>query len=70
MELFDHLEFLVAQSPEPIQGLPTREQLASWQDEHDATEHEAEQFDSNDMKRLKKFAKGKRYPGFKALRAS
>jgi hypothetical protein len=52
---------LVSQSPEPIPGLPTREQLATWQDEHDATEHEAEQFDSNDMKRLKKFAKGKGY---------
>jgi hypothetical protein len=59
VELFDHLEFLVAHDPGPIPGLPTREQLAAWQREHDATEQEAEQFDSNDMKRLKKFAKGK-----------
>jgi hypothetical protein len=26
--------------------------------QHDAIEQEAEQFDANDMKRLKKFAKG------------
>ncbi|CCA73128.1 related to putative cytoplasmic structural protein [Serendipita indica DSM 11827] len=57
VDLFSNLEFLVNASPTPIPGLPTREELAEWMKQHDAIEQEAERFDSNDMKRLKKFAK-------------
>ena len=58
MDLFSNLEYLVHATPTPIPGLPTREQLDEWMKQHDAIEQEAEQFDANDMKRLKKFAKG------------
>jgi hypothetical protein len=55
------LEFLLSVTHELIPGLPTREQLDEWMKQHDAIEQEAERFDSNDMKRLKKFAKGQKY---------
>lgn len=63
VDLFSNLEFLVNASSTPIPGLPTHEELADWMKQHDAIEQEAERFDSNDMKRLKKFAKGSNYGG-------
>lgn len=59
MELFDNLEFLLSITHEPTPGLPTRDELDAWRKEHDAIEQEAERFDANDMKRLKKVTKGK-----------
>jgi len=58
VDLFSNLEMLVLSSSTPIPGLPTREELDEWMKQHDAIEQEAERFDANDMKRLKKFAKG------------
>ena len=58
IEVFAGLEQLL--SSEPVKGLPSRKQLADWLVEHDAIEKETEQFDSGDMIRLKKFAKGTR----------
>lgn len=42
----------------PVEGLPTRPDVASWITEHDQIESETEKFDKGDMIRLKKFAKG------------
>ena len=56
IEVFAGLEQLL--SEEVIAGLPTRKQLEDWLKEHDAIEKETEQFDTGDMIRLKKFAKG------------
>ncbi|KAG9057376.1 hypothetical protein FS842_007077 [Serendipita sp. 407] len=57
VDLFDNLEYLVATSPTPVPGLPTRHELDEWMRQHDAIEQEAERFDASDMRRLKKFAK-------------
>ncbi|PVG03610.1 hypothetical protein CPB86DRAFT_748944 [Serendipita vermifera] len=57
VDLFSHLEYLVLTTPTPIPGLPTRAELEEWMKQHDEIEQEAERFDGNDMKRLKKFAK-------------
>jgi hypothetical protein len=56
IDVFAGIEQLL--SSEPVDGLPSRTQIQAWLDEHDAIEKETEQFDSGDMLRLKKFAKG------------
>ncbi|KAJ1308517.1 hypothetical protein OPQ81_004221 [Rhizoctonia solani] len=57
IEVFAGISELVVSSTTPITTLPTREELAKWVAEHDKIEHEAEQFDTGDMNRLKKFTK-------------
>ena len=44
-----------------ISGLATRAQLDEWLVEHDRIEKETEIFDSGDLKKLKKFTKGKHW---------
>lgn len=50
---------LPTNSGEPVQGLPTRQEVAAWVAEHDAIEAETEQFDKGDMLRLKQMAKSR-----------
>jgi hypothetical protein len=57
IEVFAGIESLL-ESSGPVPGLPTREELQSWLEEHDRIDAETEQFDTGDMNRLKKFAKG------------
>ncbi|KIP09886.1 hypothetical protein PHLGIDRAFT_296788 [Phlebiopsis gigantea 11061_1 CR5-6] len=40
-----------------VPGLPTREQLQEWMEEHDRIERQTEIFDSGELKKLKKFTK-------------
>lgn len=59
IDVFHGVEHILpTNAGEPIEGLPTREEVAAWVVEHDKIEAETEQFDKGDMIRLKKFAKG------------
>ncbi|KAI0356724.1 hypothetical protein OH77DRAFT_1520211 [Trametes cingulata] len=57
IEVFTGLD-AVRQSAAEVPGLPTREQLKEWMEEHDKIEKETEIFDSGELKKLKKFTKG------------
>ncbi|KAI0366385.1 hypothetical protein BV20DRAFT_652811 [Pilatotrama ljubarskyi] len=56
IEVFTGLD-AVRQSAAEVPGLPTREQLKEWMEEHDKIEKETEIFDSGELKKLKKFTK-------------
>lgn len=57
IDVYAGSESLIASSDRVI-GLPTKEQLDTWVQEHEKIESETEQFDQGDMIRLKDFAKG------------
>ena len=57
IEVFAGLD-AVRQSAEVVAGLPSREELDRWIQEHDRIEKETELFDSGELKKLKKFTKG------------
>lgn len=58
IEVFASVD-LFALIPEKIPpGLPTREELNRWLEEHDKIEKEIVVFDTGDMNRLKKLTKG------------
>ncbi|KAF5369942.1 hypothetical protein D9758_001296 [Tetrapyrgos nigripes] len=44
-------------SAEDVPGLPTREELQRWLEEHDAIEKESEIFDTGELKKLRKFTR-------------
>ncbi|KAG8977812.1 hypothetical protein FRB90_008659, partial [Tulasnella sp. 427] len=60
IEVFYGVDYILpANSGQPVPGLPTRQEVASWMAEHEKIEAETEQFDKGDMIRLKKMAKAK-----------
>jgi hypothetical protein len=58
IEVFVGLDAVRASS-EDVPGLPSRAELKHWLSEHDIIEKETEIFDSGELKKLKKFTKGK-----------
>ncbi|KAI0068892.1 hypothetical protein BV25DRAFT_1844712 [Artomyces pyxidatus] len=56
IDLFVGLD-AVRSSADVVPGLPTREQLRQWLDEHDKIEKDTEAFDSGELKKFKKFTK-------------
>ncbi|KAG8903372.1 hypothetical protein FRB99_003394 [Tulasnella sp. 403] len=60
IEVFRGVEHILPTTKDqPIQGLPTRQEVAAWIAEHEKIEAETEQFDKGDMNRLKDLAKAK-----------
>jgi hypothetical protein len=57
IEVFVGLDAL-RNSAEEVPGLPTREQLQQWVDEHDFIEKETEVFDKGELKKLRQITKG------------
>lgn len=57
IEVFVGLDALRS-SAEEVPGLPTREQLQQWVDEHDFIEKETEVFDKGELKKLRQITKG------------
>ena len=58
IQVFVGLDAVRTSAPE-IPGLPTREELDQWFTEYERIEKETEIFDSGELKKLKKFTKGK-----------
>lgn len=63
IEVFVGLD-AIRSSSETVPGLPTREELQQFLDEHDRIEKETEIFDSGELKKLRMFTKGTRWLPF------